>query len=164
MYGGTDEVVSSDGSLFDGTGADVSSGGRGRGNGGGNERSRCRLPSVSVPRVNQLEMPCAISDRVDRPPVRTCDGACASTEVAPRARKNRVIATAFRRVTRTTFPVKPPNRHTLSGHHAMSELSPQCTPQRTSPARPFRPNCLAKRTSSLRSVMSVFGGKADIEI
>jgi hypothetical protein len=109
LFDGTGAAVSSDGSLFDGTGADVSSGGLGRGNGSGNERSRCRLPSVPVTRVNQLEKSCAISARGDRPPVWTCDGACALTEAAARARKNRAIASAFNCVIRTTFPVKPPN-------------------------------------------------------
>ena len=109
LFDGTGTAVSSDGSLFDGRGADVSSGGLGRGNGSGNERSRCRLPSVPVTRVNQWEKSCAISARGDRPPVWTCDGACALTEAAARARKNRAIASAFNCVIRTTFPVKPPN-------------------------------------------------------
>jgi hypothetical protein len=109
LFDGTGPAVSFDGSLFDGTGADASSGGLGRGNGSGNERSRCRLPSVPMTRVTQLEKSCAISDRGDRPPVWTGDGACALTEAAARARKNRAIASAFNRVIRTTFPVKPLN-------------------------------------------------------
>jgi len=125
LFVGTDEVVSSDGSLFNGTdsatgfdvfgatGTDVSFVGRGRGNGvtdrAGNEPSRCRLPSVPMTRVNQLETSCAISDRGDRPSVRAWDGACAYTDAGPRVRKNIAIATVFKRVTRTTFFVKLPN-------------------------------------------------------
>src|SRR5689334_5204880 len=64
---GTDAAVGLDGSVFGATGTNVTSVGRGRGNGishgAGAEPSRYRLPSLPLARVNQLEMPCAMSDR-----------------------------------------------------------------------------------------------------
>jgi hypothetical protein len=116
---GTGEVVSFDGSLFGGTVAAECSGsvfdgtdavvgfagsvrsvGRGRGNGlsngAGNKLSRCRLLSVPVARLNQLEMSCAISDRGDRASVRAGDGGCAFTDAAPSVARNRENMTADR--------------------------------------------------------------------
>jgi hypothetical protein len=128
LFGGTVAVVSSDGSWFDGTGAaigfdnfvfgatgtDVRSVGRGRGNGvsdgAGNEPSRCRLVSVPVTRVNQVETSCAIADRGDRGSVRAGDGACAFTDAAPSVTRNREYVVAFRTRTCTVSVPSAPNK------------------------------------------------------
>jgi hypothetical protein len=133
LFGGTVAVVSSDGSSFDGTGAavgfscsvvgatgtDVSSVGRGRGNGVSNRAGNepCCLPSVPVPRENQVETLCAISDKGDRASVRAGEGACAFTDATPSVTRNRESATVFRIRTCTVSAPSAPNK--LAGYREL---------------------------------------------
>jgi hypothetical protein len=97
---GTDAAVGLDGSVFGATGTNVTSVGRGRGNGishgAGAEPSRYRLPSLPLARVNQLEMPCAMSDRGECASGRAGDGFCASTDVVASVTRIREYLMAFR--------------------------------------------------------------------
>jgi hypothetical protein len=107
-------VVGFDGSVFGTRGMDVKSFGRGRGNGlsngAGNELSRCRLLSVPVTRLSQLEMSCATSDRGDRASVRAGDGGCAFTDAAPNVARNREKMTAVKSRTCAVSIRRAPNK------------------------------------------------------
>src|ERR1700687_1538217 len=93
---------------MDATDEGARSAGLGRGS-GGDDADRWWLELVPVTRINQVEMPCAISDRGDRASGHVDDGACAWIDAAASGTKKRHNAAVLKTLTCTIFLWSPPN-------------------------------------------------------